>query len=99
MNLNERTRFVFGSAGGHLYLCDGAYRSECFSAKTHRTEGEQVLRFAYLTGCVSLECQTGIHFAHSDTIVYDLKQRAPCVANDDLDALSAGIQAVLDELL
>ena len=96
--LDEGTGLVFGSAGGHLHLGYGAYRSQSFSAETHGAKREEILRLAYLTGGMAFEGQTGVHLAHADTVIDHLQQRATRIANDDLNAFGFGIQAVLHQL-
>ena len=72
VNLKQRTRLVFRSARGHLHLCNRTNTRQCLSAKTHRTQREQVLRLANLTRRVTLKRQPRVHLTHPDTVVDDL---------------------------
>ena len=96
--LDERTRFIFRTAGGHLHLRHGANRGQCLSPEAHRTKREKVLRFAYLTGGMPLERQAGVHLAHADTVVYHLKQRPSGIAHNYLNTGSTRIKAILHQL-
>ena len=93
--LNKRTCLVFRSAGGHLHLRHGAYRSECFPAKTHRPKREQILSLTDLTCRVTLKSQTGIHLTHADTVIYHLQQCPTGITNNDLNTGGSRIQTVL----
>ena len=97
--LQQRARLVLGAAGSHLHLRHGADGRQRLSAETHRTEREEVLRLAYLTGSVALERQTGVRLAHALSVVDHLQQRAAGIANDDLNTGGTRVQAVLHQLL
>ena len=96
--LQQRAGLILRTTGDHLYLRYRANRSQRLTTETHRTQREQILRFADLTGGMTFKSKTGIHLAHSDSVIDHLQQRTTGITNNDLNALGAGIQTVLHQL-
>ena len=75
---------------------DGGQR---LAAKAQRGDGEQVVGGAQLGGGVALEGQQGVVAVHALAVVGDADELAPARLDLDADAVGAGVQSVLQQLL
>jgi len=85
LDLDTRTRFIFGPPGPQLDLGHSGDRRERFTTKSHRTDMEQVVDIPDLGSGMPFERHAGIRFAHAFPVVDDLDQRLPRVLDEQAD--------------
>jgi hypothetical protein len=85
-------------AAGHGQARDRADRGQRLAAEAERGDVHQIVA-GQLGGGVALDRQPDLLGGHAATVVGHRNERAPALAQVDVDVARAGVEGVLDQLL